>query len=83
MNISEFSTALRELSDDYSSQRIVLDEYRLKRKHFLDEIDQTFNHQNYADISRAVEKSEESDNPVLEIINKVFDFDKKNDDSKK
>ncbi len=43
MNISNISTQLRELSDDYSSQRIIFDDYRAKRKKILDEIDININ----------------------------------------
>ncbi len=43
MNISNFSIQLRELSDDYASQRIIFDDYRAKRKKILDEIDININ----------------------------------------
>jgi len=84
MNISELSIQLRELSDDYSRQRMTLDEYRLKRKQLLDEIDQTLNNQSYADTSRNVEETEESHgtgNIMPEDINRIFEADKQNDDA--
>ena len=59
MNIPELSRELRELSEDYSSQRIVLEEYRLKRKYLLDEIDQILNNQSYEDFPPTIEKIEE------------------------
>ncbi len=59
MNIPEFSKQLRELSEDYSSQRIDLNEYRLKRKYLLDEIDQILNYQNYENSPQGSEKIEE------------------------
>lgn len=59
MNIPELSRELRELSEAYSSQRIVLEEYRLKRKHLLDEIDQILNNQSYEDFPQTIEKIEE------------------------
>jgi len=83
MNISELSRQLCELSEDYSSQRIILDEYRLKRKYLLDEIDQLLNNQNYEDSPQSIERTEKSDdmdNVLPETINKIFDFDKKGDD---
>ncbi len=58
MNIPELSKQLRELSEDYSSQRIALDEYRLKRKYLLDEIDQTLNNQNCENLPQGTEKVE-------------------------
>ncbi len=84
MNILELSIQLRELSDDYSRQRMTLDEYRLKRKQLLDEIDQTLNNQGYADTSRNVEETEESHgagNIMPEDINRIFEADKQNDDA--
>jgi len=81
MNILEFSLQLRELSDDYSQQRIILDEYRSRRKYLLDEIDQTFNNQNYVNASDTIEKTKELndvDNVLPEAFNKVFEDDKKN-----
>jgi hypothetical protein len=59
MNIPELSRELRELSEDYSSQRIVLEEYRLKRKYLLDEIDQILNNQSYENFPPTIEKIEE------------------------
>ncbi|MCF6261175.1 MAG: hypothetical protein L3J98_13605 [Gammaproteobacteria bacterium] len=59
MNIPELSRELRELSEDYSSQRIVLEEYRLKRKYLLDEIDQILNNQSYEDFPPTIERIEE------------------------
>ncbi|NOY73127.1 MAG: hypothetical protein GXP14_12285 [Gammaproteobacteria bacterium] len=59
MNIPELSRELRELSEAYSSQRIVLEEYRLKRKHLLDEIDQILNNQSYEDFPPTIERIEE------------------------
>ncbi len=85
MSLSEVSAQLRKLSDDYASQRIFVDEYRLKRKHLLDGIDETFNHQQYEKIPRGAEKTEEPDSvdSVLpETINNIFKFDKKGDDIK-
>jgi len=82
MNISELSTELRELSDDYSCQRIVIDEYRTKRKSLLDEIDQILNNQTYENFLRNAEKKEESDgehNIMPEAINTVFAADKESD----
>jgi len=59
MNIPELSRELRELSEDYSSQRIVLEEYRLKRKYLLDEIDQILNNQSYENPPPTIERTEE------------------------
>ncbi len=59
MNIPELSRELRELSEDYSSQRIVLEEYRLKRKYLLDKVDQILNNQSYEDFPQTIEKIEE------------------------
>ncbi len=59
MNIPELSRELRELSEDYSGQRIVLEEYRLKRKYLLDEIDQILNNQSYEDFPPTTERIEE------------------------
>jgi len=59
MNIPELSKQLRELSEDYSNQRIALNEYRLKRKYLLDEIDQILNYQNYENFPQGSEKIEE------------------------
>ncbi len=39
MNMLDFSRQLRELSDDYANQRILLEDYRAQRKVVLDEID--------------------------------------------
>lgn len=58
MNIPEISKQLRELSEDHSNQRITLDEYRLKRKYLLDEIDQTLNNQNCENLPQGTEKVE-------------------------
>ncbi len=58
MNIPEISKQLRELSEDHSNQRITLDEYRLKRKHLLDKIDQTLNNQNCENLPQGTEKVE-------------------------
>jgi len=80
MNISEVSIQLHELSDDYSKRRITLDEYRSKRKFFLDEIDQIFNNQSYAKTPQNIEETRESngkDNIIPEAIYKVFESDKK------
>lgn len=81
MNISELSIQLRELSDNYSRQRIAFDEYRSKRKFLLDEIDQTLNHQGYAKTPQNVEETKDSnsvDNGMSEIVSKVFEDDIKN-----
>ncbi len=59
MNIPELSRELRELSEDYSSQRIVLEEYRLKRKYLLDKVDQILNNQSYEDFPPTIERIEE------------------------
>lgn len=80
MTISELSTRLRELSDDYASQRLFFDEYRLKRKYLLDDIDQrlNINDQQCEHISGDTEKITESDDKsdvVSETINTVFDTD--------
>jgi len=80
MNISEVSIQLHELSDDYSKRRITLDEYRSKRKFFLDDIDQIFNNQSYAKMPQNIEETRESndkDNIIPEAIYKVFESDKK------
>ncbi len=61
MNIPELSKQLRELSEDYSNQRIALNEYRLKRKYLLDEIDQRLNNQNCGNLPKGTEKVEECD----------------------
>ncbi len=81
MNISELSIQLRELSDNYSRQRITFDEYRSKRKFLLDEIDETLNYQRYAKIPQNVEETEDSnsvDNGMPEVVSKVFEDDIKN-----
>jgi len=80
MDISEVSIQLHELSDDYSKRRITLDEYRLKRKFFLDEVDQMFNNQRYAKTPQNIEETRESngiDKIMPEAIYKVFESDKK------
>ncbi len=82
MNISELSIQLRELSDNYSRQQIVLGEYRLKRKYILDEVDQTFNNQSCANTLQDVEEAEKSndmDNLMPEVVNKIFEKGINND----
>jgi len=81
MNILELSIQLRELSDNYSRQRIAFDEYRSKRKSLLDEIDQTLNHQGYTKTPQNIEETADSnnvDNGMPEVVSKVFEDDIKN-----
>lgn len=60
MDISDFSMQLHELVDDYSSQRITFEDYRVKRKEILDEIDANINGLNlFIDNTSISDKSEE------------------------
>jgi len=87
MNISEFSTKLRELSEDYSSQRIFFDEYRAKRKTLLDEIDYSVNGQNIgvSEESEIFNQTDANNDTENEHINDIFDNSEntytKNDDN--
>jgi len=66
MNISKFSTRLQELSEDYSSQRVMLDEYRAERKKILDEVD---NLMNGVDCPSAVEEKLSEAATVINAVN--------------
>ncbi|VAW89224.1 hypothetical protein MNBD_GAMMA18-201 [hydrothermal vent metagenome] len=84
MNILEASIQLRELSDGYSTQRVSFDEYRLKRKSLMDEIDQTLNQQSCETTPLETKKIDESageSDAIPVTINPGFDADKKNDDT--
>jgi len=83
MNVLEVSIQLRELSEGYSTQRVSFDEYRLKRKSLLDEIDQTLNQQSGETTPHRAEKADEStggNDAISQIINPEFDVDKKGGD---
>ncbi len=85
MNISEVSAQLHMLSDDYSNQIILVDEYRLKRKYLLDEIDQKLNNQtdvntSYETEKYGAEKPDEMDNVMSDAINNTLDINKNNKD---
>ena len=83
MNILDVSIQLRELSNGYSTQRVAFEEYRLKRKLLLDEIDQTLNQQSRQTILQDAEIDEPNDkNDVMpKTINLEFDTNKKSDDT--
>ncbi len=84
MNVLEVSIQLRELSEGYSTQRVSFDEYRLKRKSLLDEIDQTLNQQSGETTPHRAEKADEStgeNDAISQIINPGFDVDKKGGDT--
>jgi hypothetical protein len=81
MNILNLSIQLRELSNEYSSQKIVFNEYRLKRKCLFDEIDQTLNQQLCETTPSGVEKADESAHEGDVISRPIFDADKTNDNA--
>lgn len=81
MNISECSEKLRELSEDYSSQRILVDEYRTSRKHLLDDLDRSLNGQNIdvledealKDNDQSIKEYEADDESVTNVDD-IFDI---------
>jgi len=79
MDISNYSLQLRELSDDYSNRRILADDYRLKRKELLDEIDKVINGQE----SGHYENTDEIEEKDLGIFNKIIGVLKNDEDKDK
>lgn len=79
--ISEISAKLRDLSDDYSNQRIPFDEYCSKRKELLDEAERILNGLNSLALenSEKLDRDDSVDNVVAGVLSKVFDVFKKKD----
>ncbi|MBL1276987.1 MAG: hypothetical protein COB30_012955 [Ectothiorhodospiraceae bacterium] len=79
MKISAYSIALRELSDDYSHQRLEYVDYRMKRKIILDAIDLSFNNQdsNEPESENIKHPSPDATESMSGAFSKVFDVIKK------
>lgn len=78
MNLSEYSIRLRELSDDYANQRIMLDEYRLQRKAILDKIDEIVNGQTA--VAEEQSEQDQGKEKLTGILDKVIGVLRKPED---
>lgn len=80
MSILDYSIRLRELSDDYANQRIMLDEYRSKRKEILDDIDKSINGLTIMTEDEQTQDQEQGKETAIGMLNRAIGVFEKTED---